>query len=67
MGCEGLDAARMTARECEESCLTQHDLLESWTDAELQRQFDEELRCLGSATCEEIAGGACYQDDLWAF
>jgi len=65
--CPDLDTTRMTALECQLSCQDQQSLLDRWTDAELRRAFDEELSCLGSASCEEIADGACYDADVWSF
>lgn len=57
----------MTVDECQESCQTQEDLLKTWTDQELRDAFDDEMSCLGDATCDEIADGACYDASLWSY
>ena len=64
-GNEGTE--RMTAFECQESCEAQQDLLDRWTDVEKREAFDAELRCLRDEECDAIAGGACYDAEVWSF
>ncbi len=58
---------RVSQEECVESCETQQHLYEVWGDEEKQEAFDAERGCVRGATCEEIAEGACYDDEIWVF
>lgn len=65
--CGDLGTERMSAYECEESCLNQQKLYERWADTQKQAALDDELTCLVDATCDEIAAGTCYNEDIWGF
>jgi hypothetical protein len=65
--CGNLDTPRMTVDECSETCHEQQDLLQQWSDTELRASFDDEMECLGGATCDDIAAGTCYDPDLWSY
>jgi hypothetical protein len=58
--CE-LDTERVALEECEASCETQGQLYQLWEDEELQDLFDDQRRCVGRSSCEELAEGACYE------
>ena len=65
--CTDLNTERMTPYECQASCDQQTALLAAWTDGQKRDAFDAELRCLDSSTCDDIAGGVCYDQDVWSF
>lgn len=65
--CGDLGTERMTAYECEESCTEQQKLYDRWADTQKQDALDEELSCLIDATCDDIAAGTCYNEELWAY
>ena len=56
-----------TADECQAVCEDQKALLSRWTDTQKQDAFDAELRCLQESSCDEIAEGVCYDDEVWSF
>lgn len=66
LSCE-LDAQRMHEDECLESCELQLNLYQIWEDSRLEDQFDDHRSCLVTSTCEEIADGECYDEDLFQF
>lgn len=65
--CGDLGTERSTAAECEEQCISQKNLLIKWRDTQKQDAFYAELECLESSSCDEIAAGACYDEDIWSF
>lgn len=65
--CGNPGTERMSAFECEESCIDQEQLLETWNDTQLQDAFDAEKACIDDATCDALAEGACYDAELWAY
>jgi len=67
VGCDGLSTERQTAAECTETCQTQQELYQRWTDTELRADFDGQLSCLNDATCEQIAAGECFDAELYAW
>ncbi len=65
--CEGAVPEGLTSAECEESCVAQRDLYQSWDDTSLQDGFDAELTCLAEATCDDLAAGTCYDAHVWSY
>lgn len=63
--CDGVDTPRLPLQECESSCLVQQDVYESWDDTQLRDAFGDFKNCVRDETCENIADGACYQEDLF--
>jgi hypothetical protein len=63
----GLDSPRTAYDECLQSCESQQALLEDWADAEKLDAFDEQRRCLGRSSCDEIEAGTCYDPELFSF
>ncbi len=64
---EELDTQRVALAQCEDSCIREEALYEDWEDETKQDALDEERRCIGASSCEEIADGACYEHDLFPF
>lgn len=69
--CRKLDRCELndfvTIDECQLSCDRQLDQLDQLEDREPRRTFDAHRRCVGGATCEALAEGVCYTDDLFPF
>ncbi len=65
VACDGLSTERQTVAECTETCQTQQELYQRWSDTELRADFDAQLSCLNDAACEQIAAGECYDADLY--
>jgi hypothetical protein len=57
--------AELTQQECEAQCGAQQAEVDS--DAEADALWGEHLSCIASASCDEIAAGACYDAELFAF
>ncbi len=62
-----LDASHADQDECVASCQAQRQLFREWDDDEKKEAFAEQLRCIGSSTCEEIDDGVCYTEDMYVF
>jgi hypothetical protein len=61
-------AGAMSQTECEETCENQRDLYHhEWHDEIKQDAFDAQLQCIQTSTCDEIAGGGCYDPEVWSF
>lgn len=67
VACDGLPTERMTEGECEEQCSLQQDRYNTWDDVAKREAFDDELTCLYESTCEQVAAGACYDEDVYSF
>jgi hypothetical protein len=52
---------------CAENCERQLNLYELWDDTQLQDALDQSRVCIGEATCDDIADGVCYDEDLYSF
>ncbi|MES2640307.1 MAG: hypothetical protein V4850_12515 [Myxococcota bacterium] len=65
--CDNPGTERMSGPECEESCNTQKDSYAKWTDTQLRDAMDAQLSCLYDASCDAVADGACYDEDVWSF
>lgn len=57
----------LSADACEEQCNNQRDLYDTWDDKALQDAFDDSLSCYKNSSCDELAAGACYNEDLWSY
>ncbi len=53
--------------ECEEACANQRTLVQQGTDTGVQGAFQRELDCLADATCDAIASGTCYEEQVWSY
>lgn len=66
LDCE-LDSERVSFEECEAACRQQQALYLEWENRELQAAFDDHRSCVAQSSCEELADGTCFNEDLWAF
>lgn len=65
--CEEVETPRMSSEVCEDSCETQQSLYLEWDDTQLQDAFSTYKQCVRASTCEEIAEGVCYDEDIFLF
>lgn len=61
----GLESTRVARDECTLACQDQQRLYDDWEDQTKIDAFKEHRRCIRSATCEELAEGACYDPELF--
>jgi hypothetical protein len=62
-----LGTDRVSRQECEVSCTRQEAQYESWEDDDKLDLLADHKRCVVDATCDELAGGACYDEVLFPF
>lgn len=67
VACENPGTERMSGPECEVECKEQQELYATWADTQLRASFDAHLSCLDDATCDEVAAGACYDEEMFSF
>jgi hypothetical protein len=67
LSCDELSNARVDEDECESACETQQAQYDKWEDYQKQDAFDQERNCIVDSTCAQVADGACYDDELFAF
>lgn len=68
LDCEGVETPRVGQDECEASCLVQERLYEdAWDDPALRDKFRAHKQCLSDESCEDIAAGVCYDEDLYVW
>lgn len=66
LDCEGVEQPRVALQDCESSCEIQQDLYEDqWDDAALADAFADAKRCVRDESCDAIADGVCYDEDLY--
>jgi len=63
----GLGATRVSRDECVLMCQRQGDLYGNWDDDAKLSALREHRRCIAASSCEEIAEGVCYDDDLFVY
>lgn len=64
LNCE-LGATRVAQEECILSCRLEEALYDDWEDDSKRKAFKAHKRCIRSSSCEEIADGECYDDELF--
>lgn len=67
LDCGNLDSQRVAVEECELSCQVQEALYIQWEDETKQDAFDDHKRCLMQESCEDIADGVCYDEQIFVF
>ena len=68
VSCGSVEDGAASLLECENSCRTQQELYNNdWEDEEKQQGFDDLKSCIVSETCEDIASGVCYDDQLYVW
>ena len=68
VSCGAIEDGASSALECENSCMAQQELYNiDWDDEAKQEGFDELKSCIVRETCEDIAGGVCYDDELYVW
>jgi len=64
---ENSDWAGEYAELCAENCERQYNQYEIWDDTQLIDALDESKICVRDSTCEQIAEGECYDDEIYSF
>jgi len=67
LACEETSTDRVALDDCTAACLVQERLYDDWEDQELRDSFAEYKRCVSEETCDAIAGGSCYDEDLYSW
>ena len=67
LACEETHTDRVALDDCTASCLVQQRLYDEWEDVELQESFIDYKLCVAQENCEDIAAGACYNEELYAW
>lgn len=67
LSCE-LDSPRTPLDACIEDCERQRSLYKDWwEDEEKVDLFVEHRRCVMQSSCDELAEGVCYDEELFIF
>jgi hypothetical protein len=67
LDCGTLESQRVAVEECELSCEVQAALYADWEDEAKEEAFDDHKRCLMQESCDDIAEGVCYDEDIFVF
>lgn len=66
LACDDVNSPRVSQDDCEYSCTTQQNLYEQdWEDTQLREALADAKRCVSASSCEDIAAGVCYDEDLY--
>jgi hypothetical protein len=64
---EDISTDRVALDDCTAACLVQERLYDDWEDVELRNGFADYKRCVAEETCDAIAEGACYDEELYSW
>ena len=67
LSCEETSTDRLALDDCTAACLIQERLYDDWEDQELRDSFTDYKYCVAEESCEAIAGGSCYDEDLYSW
>lgn len=69
LDCELSDSPRTAQKECQDQCESQQLLYDGWLDDPEDKAtlLEEQRKCIGASTCEEIDAGVCYDEALSSF
>ncbi len=67
LACDEVESDRVALDDCTAACLVQQQVYDDWEDIELQQGFADYKRCISEESCDAIADGACYDEDLYAW
>ncbi|MFK7927621.1 MAG: hypothetical protein AB8H79_05510 [Myxococcota bacterium] len=62
-----LESDRVTVDECEAACVFQERLYEDRQQDALRDRLGDHKRCLNRESCDDLADGVCFDDELFAF
>lgn len=65
--CDVIDADAVTEDLCSEDCAQLEALYVAWDDQQLVDDLHASRECIDASTCEEIADGVCYEQDLYPY
>ncbi|MCB9742595.1 MAG: hypothetical protein H6740_08350 [Alphaproteobacteria bacterium] len=65
--CEVIESSAVNEDLCSADCSSLENLYDYWDDQQLVNELQETRRCIGESTCEDIADGVCYEEDLYPF
>ena len=63
--CDEVDTPRVSEDDCTTSCIIQEEMYEDWEDAQLREAHGDAKQCIKDNTCEDLATGTCYEDELF--
>jgi hypothetical protein len=65
--CDELEAPEMGEEECVSACNAQVNLYEDEEDEATQNALDDYKSCVIDSTCDELAAGVCYNEDIYSW
>ena len=65
LACDDVETPRVTLDDCVSSCEVQQEVYERWDDTQLREGLAEAKRCVMEESCEDVADGVCYDEDLY--
>ena len=67
LDCDEVESFRVSEAECRAACLREEELYTDWQDLDALEIHYDQRSCIVDASCEEIADGACYDEELYLF
>jgi hypothetical protein len=67
LACEETSTDRLALDDCTAACLVQERLYDDWEDQQLRDSFADYKHCVSEDSCESIAEGSCYDEDLYSW
>ncbi len=67
LDCDEVESSRVSDEECRTACLRQEEQYEDWEDFQALDTHYEERSCIVDASCQDIADGGCYDEELYLF
>ena len=67
LDCDETHTDRLALDDCTAACLVQERLYDDWEDTELRDSFTEYKTCVTEESCQDIADGICYDEELYSW
>jgi len=65
--CDEVESSRVSEYECRDSCQREENLYEGWEDLQALELHYDQMSCIMDASCQEVADGECYDEELYLF
>lgn len=65
LSCSSVETPGVSPTDCEQACTSQEILYEGWEDQAKRDALSEYKTCVSDSTCDAIAEGVCYDENIY--
>ena len=67
LSCDAVETPGVSLPDCETACLSQEVLYDGWEDEAKLDALSDYKSCVNESSCEAIAEGVCYDEDIYSW